>query len=211
MTFRVPGPLVFAGLAALLAGCEVEVEPPRHYDIPAYGWNTNLSVESSSWQRCYQDTTSGFYLRRQWRFDVTSLRITEQRYSSTDNTCSGSATLMWRHDYRAAEDNDLVAVRGWLDGSGTEILNGGAPDAQDQSGPLPAQPQVRRIKWEFNAVQNAAGTSPLPQGSWRQVLYLDVSADPFRLFVSAPGSTLDADSFPAYLDGTRPLRFVPAN
>jgi hypothetical protein len=42
----------------------------------------------------------------------------------------------------------------------------------------------------------------------KQILFLDFSADPFRLFVGPFNGTLDADGFPAYLRDFRELEFV---
>ena len=196
--------------AFFLAGCEIEVDPPAHYDVPAYGWNTLISVEESTWRSCHLDVGSNTYIRQQWIFAITTLRLSEHRHGSTDTDCSGSSTLIWRHDYGSAEDGELAVALGWVDEAGVQTLNGGAPDSQDEIGPLPGQPDIRRVKWEFRSVDaTGTGVAPLPTGTpLQQSLFVDISADPFRLFVGPFSGSLDADGFPGYLKSYRALEFV---
>lgn len=192
-----------------LQGCEIEVDPPAHYDVPAYGWNTLISVEESIWRSCHLDTGSNTHIRQQWSFAINTLRISEHRHGSADTDCSGSSTLIWRHDYGSAEDGDLAVALGWVDEAGVQTLNGGAPDSQDEIGPLPAQPDIRRVKWEFRSFGAGTGAAPLPTGTpLRQILFIDLSADPFRLFVGPFSGSLDADGFPSYLKSYRALELV---
>lgn len=196
-------------LGLLLSGCAAEEEPEAYYDVPAYGWNTLVSVESSTWQACYLDNVSNNYVRQQWAFGVSSLRLSEHQHGAADTDCSGSSTLLWRHNYRGATDMDLAVVLGWADEAGVETLNGGAPDSQDELGALPAQADIRRVTWNFGSAEAGAGTAPVPTLiQLKQILFLDISADPFRLFVGPFNGTLDADGFPAYLRDFRALEFV---
>lgn len=193
----------------LLSGCGAEEEPEAHYDIPAYGWNTLISVESSTWRACYLDSVSNNYVRQQWTFGVSSLRLSEHEHGAADSDCTGSSTLLWRHNDREAVDRDLVVAQGWADEAGVETLNGGAPDSQDEHGALPAQADIRRVIWNFSSADAGSGTAPVPTlTALKQILFLDISADPFRLFVGPFSGTLDADGFPAYLRDFRALEFV---
>jgi hypothetical protein len=201
--------LMLLAVAQLLSGCGAEEEPEAHYDVPAYGWNTLVSVESSTWQACYLDSISNNYIRQQWIFGVTSLRLSEHDHGAADSDCSGSSTLLWRHNYREATDRDLAVALGWADEAGVETLNGGAPDSQDELGALPAQADIRRVIWNFSSADAGTGTAPVPTlTQLQQVLFLDISADPFRLFVGPFNGTLDVDGFPAYLRDFRALEFV---
>jgi hypothetical protein len=195
--------------AFLLTACGAEEEPEAHYDVPAYGWNTLLSVENSTWQACYLDSVSNNYVRQQWAFGVSSLRLSEHDHGAADSDCSGSSTLLWRHNYREATDRELAVALGWANEAGVETLNGGAPDSQDGLGALPAQADIRRVIWNFGSADAGSGTAPVPiLTQMKQILFLDFSADPFRLFVGPFNGTLDADGFPAYLRDFRELEFV---
>ena len=197
-----------AAVGLSLQGCEIEVEPPAYYDIPAYTWNTPISVEDSSWQSCYFDAANNIHIRQLWAFGEDTLRLSEHQHASADANCSGSSTLMWRHNYRAAEDNNIRVAQGWVDINGIETLNGGAPVSQDNLGALPAQADVRRVTWQFGSADVGTTAAPLPQTAFQQILFMDVSADPFRLFVGPFGGSRDADGFPSYLKSFRPLVYV---
>lgn len=199
--------LIIVGLA--LQGCEIEVEPPAYYDIPAYFWNQPISVENSQWASCRFDSTNNVHIRQLWVFGKDTLKLSEHEHGSADATCTGaSPTLLWRHNYRAAEDNNIKIAQGWADINGIETLNGGAPVSQDNLGALPAQPDVRRVKWEFSSADVGTGTPPVAQTALLQVLFMDVSAKPFRLFVGPSGGSLDSDGFPTYLKSFEPLVYV---
>ena len=202
-------PFLMIASGFLLVACGAEEEPEAHSAVPAYSWNTLISVEGSTWQACYLDATSNNYVRQQWLFGVSSLRLSEHNHGATDTDCSGSSTLLWRHNYREATDRDLAVALGWADEAGVETLNGGAPDSQDELGPLPAQADIRRVIWNFNSADAGAGTAPVPTlTQLKQILFLDISADPFRLFVGPFDGSKDVDGFPAYPRDFGALEFV---
>lgn len=195
--------------AFTLQGCEVEVEPPAYYDVPAYSWNQPISVENSSWQSCHFESLTNVHVRQLWVFGKDTLRLSEHEHSNTDATCTGNnSTLRWRHYYRAAEDKNIKVAQGWADINGIETLNGGAPVSQDNLGALPAQPDVRRVKWEFSRADMGSGPAPVAQAALLQILFMDISAQPFRLFVGPNGGSKDSDDFPSYLKSFRPLVYV---
>ena len=197
-----------AAVGLSLQGCEIEVEPPAYYDVPAYSWNTPISVEDSTWRSCHFDAANNIHVRQQWAFGEDTLRLSEHQHDSGDANCSGSSTLMWRYNYRAAADNNIKVALGWADINNIETLNGGAPVSQDNLGALPAQPDVRRVTWQFGSADAGSIAAPLPQTPLLQILFLDVSADPFRLFVGPFNGSKDADGFPAYLKSFRPLVYL---
>jgi hypothetical protein len=196
-------------LCSLLQGCNLEVNPDIHFDVPAYGWNTEISVMDSQWRSCHLDSVSNTNIRQQWEFGSRSLRISEHRHNSADTTCTGSSTLIWRHNYRSAEDGGRAVALGWEDESGNRTVNGGAPASQDGLGSLPGQPDIRRTVLTFSSADAGTGTAPLTPGSaLRLSLFIDMSGSPIRLFVAPFGTAVDADGYPAYLKSFRPLRFV---
>lgn len=199
---------LLAAFALSLQGCEIEVDPPAYYDVPAYTWNTPISVEDSSWESCHFDSANNIHIRQLWLFGEDTLKLSEHEHDSGDASCTGNSTLMWRHNYRAAADNNIKVALGWADINNVETLNGGAPVSQDNLGALPAQPDVRRVTWQFGSADVGSIASPLPQTALLQVLFMDVSADPFRLFVGPFSGTKDVDGFPAYLKSFRPLIYV---
>ncbi|MFN3712975.1 MAG: hypothetical protein ACK4SX_04880 [Alcanivoracaceae bacterium] len=200
---------VIGGLCLVLQGCNLEVNPDAHFDVPAYGWNTDVSVIDSQWRSCHLDATSNTNIRQQWEFGSRTVRISEHRHNTADTTCTGTSTLIWRHNYRSAEDGGMAMALGWEDESGNRTVNGGAPGSQDGLGSLPGQPDIRRTLLTFNSADAGTGTSPLTPGSaLRLSLFIDMSGTPIRLFVAPFGTANDADGYPAYLKSFRPLRFI---
>jgi hypothetical protein len=194
--------------ALTLQGCEIEVEPPAYYDIPAYSWDQPISVENASWQSCHFDSVQNVHVRQLWAFGKNTLRLSEHEHSSTDATCTSNSTLLWRHQYRAADDQKIRVAKGWADINGVETLNGGAPASQDGLGALPAQPDVRRVKWAFSRADAGTGTPSVAPAALLQILFMDISAQPFRLFVGPNSGSKDSEGFPSYLKSFRPLVYV---